>query len=240
MTRRVLVTRPEPGASATASALRRAGFDPVIASLTAILPLPVDDAFNIDAIDAVAATSANALRHAPERLLVRLAGLPLFTVGEATTAIARKAGFRSITTGNGDAADLVDSLLASIPTRSTVLYLCGKVRRPDFERALGAGGPKTVLLETYDTQRRDVVDAARQLLGSGSRFHAVLIHSSEAAVALADVLARPEVAGLLDEAMLVAISARAATPVEALFGRRIVIAPQPNDAAMVSMLTTAS
>lgn len=240
MTRRVLVTRPEPGASATASALRRAGFDPVIVSLTAILPLPVDGAFDIDGIDAVAVTSANALRHAPERLLSRLAELPLFTVGEATAAIAGEAGFRRITTGSGDAADLANSLLANVPTRATVLYLCGKVRRPDFERALGADGRKTVLLETYDTGRRDVVDAARQLLGSGSRFHAVLVHSSEAAVALANVLARPDVADLFDEAMLVAISARAAAPVEALFGGQIIIAPQPNDAAMVSMLTTAS
>lgn len=240
MTRRVLVTRPEPGASATASALRRASFDPVIASLTAILPLPVNDAFDIDGIDAVAVTSANALRHAPERLLHRLAELPLFTVGEATAAIAGEAGFRRITTGSGDAADLADSLLANVPTRATVLYLCGKVRRPDFERALSADGRKTVLLETYDTGRRDVVDAARQLLASGSRFHAVLVHSSEAAVAFANVLARPDVADLFDEAMLVAISARAAAPVEALFGGRIIIAPQPNDAAMVSMLTTAS
>lgn len=240
MMRRVLVTRPEPGASATASALRPAGFDPVIASLTAILPLPVDGAFDIDGIDAVAVTSANALRHAPERLIARLAELPLFTVGEATAAIAREAGFRSITTGCGDAADLADSLLANVPTQATVLYLCGKVRRRDFERTLGAKGRKTVPLETYDTGRRDVVDAARQLLGLGSRFHAVLVHSSEAAVALANVLTRPDVADLFDEAMLVAISTRAAAPVEALFSGRIAIAPQPNDAAMVSMLTTAS
>ena len=64
MSQRVLVLRPEPGASATAQALRRMGFEPLVLPLTVIQRLTPVFAPSVEH-DAVIVTSANALRHAP-------------------------------------------------------------------------------------------------------------------------------------------------------------------------------
>lgn len=84
----VLVTRPEPGASATARALAGRGFEPIVLPLTRTEPVacgPLGD----QAYDALALTSANAIRHASVELTGRAAALPVYAVGEATAAAAR-------------------------------------------------------------------------------------------------------------------------------------------------------
>lgn len=77
---RVLVTRPEPDAARTAKKLEAAGYQP--------LCLPVSETVATGLIlpdvgyDAVAVTSANALRHAERAQLQPLLNLPLYAVGE--------------------------------------------------------------------------------------------------------------------------------------------------------------
>jgi uroporphyrinogen-III synthase len=239
MTRRVLVTRPEPGASATAEALIAAGFEPVIASLTEIVPLPVDPDIDIGAPAVVAVTSANAVRHAPERLLRRIADMPVVAVGEATAQAATASGCRNVVSGPGDASRLARLVLDRLPAGSTVLYLCGKLRRPDFETALAAGGMAVSALETYDTRPVDPALAIVRAVPPGASLLAVLIHSTESAKALAMSIQHPEVAHLFAEAVAVAISDRAAAPLRGAFGTRLRVAAEPTDAAMVSVLRAA-
>lgn len=229
---RVLVTRPAPGASATAQALRDAGWQPVLLPLTGTAALPGADAV-LPQADAVAVTSANALHHAPAPLLARIGAVPLFAVGAATADAARRAGFATVVTGPGDAAGLAATLVARLPAGATVLYLCGKVRRPEIERSLRDGGLAVVPIETYDTVRRSIADAEAATLGPLS---AVLVHSGEAARALADLARRPAFAPLFAQARLVAISARAAAPLAADFGGRTTLSREPTDAAMIDAL----
>jgi uroporphyrinogen-III synthase len=232
--RRVLVTRPEPGASATAQVLRSAGFDPAALPLTEVRPLPADE-FEMPTIDAVAVTSANALRHASHSLLARITTLPLYAVGEATADTAGDAGFSNVVAGPGDAAGLAAAMGAVLAPGSVVLYLCGKVRKPDFEQGLRGRGIRVITLETYDTVPVLVADGDLKRLGS-EQLLAVLVHSAEAAKALAALATRPTVARLFEGTLLVAISRRAAAPAEAVFAGRIVVARDPTDAAMIEAL----
>lgn len=238
MTRRVLVTRPEPGASVTAEALKAAGFEPVIASLTEIVGLPVGEV-DVGVAAAVAVTSANALRHAPELLLAGIAGMPVFAVGEATAQAAAANGCRDVVSGPGDAAGLARLVLDRLPAGSTVLYLCGKLRRPDFETVLVAGGMTVSALETYDTRPVDPASAIVRAVPPGAPLLAALLHSTESAKALAMSIQHPEVAHLLADAVAVAISDRAAAPLRGAFGDRLRVALEPTDAAMVSALRAA-
>ncbi|TIW37543.1 MAG: uroporphyrinogen-III synthase, partial [Mesorhizobium sp.] len=85
---RVLVTRPEPGASRTAQRLLDQGFQPILLPLTETVALPVDaDGVANNAV-AVAVTSANAVRHAPKEIIAALAGLPCHAVGKRTAEAA--------------------------------------------------------------------------------------------------------------------------------------------------------
>ncbi len=232
--RRVLVTRPEPGASATAQALRSAGFEPVVLPLTGIRPLEIAETA-LPAFDAVALTSANAVRHVPEWLGRSTLTVPVHAVGAASAQAAREAGFANVIAGPGDAAGLASAISQTLAPGSTVLYLCGKVRKPEFELELRSRGIRAVPVETYDTVPTDLADADMRKLDVGGLF-AVLVHSAEAAKALAKLAKRPAAVQAFEGAHLVAISRRAAAPVEAVFAGRIVVAREPTDAAMIEAL----
>jgi uroporphyrinogen-III synthase len=233
--RRVLVTRPEPGASATAQALRAAGFEPIVLPLTEIRPLETAETA-LPAFDAVALTSANAIRHAPEWLRASILTVPVHAVGATTAQSAREAGFADIVVGPGDAAGLAAAMGEALAPGSAVLYLCGRVRKPEFEEGLRNCGIRVIPVETYDTVPTDLADGDMRTLDAGALF-AVLVHSAEAAKALTKLATRPAVAHLFESARLVAISRRAAVPAQAVFAGRIVVAREPTEAAMLEALS---
>lgn len=120
--RRLVVLRPEPGASATVERARAIGLDAWAMPLFAIEPVAweVPDPGQFDA---VLLTSANAVRHGGDGL-EQLLALPAYAVGEATAAAAREAGFDIA--GEGDSG--VERLLGSIPVEVRLLRLCGEHR----------------------------------------------------------------------------------------------------------------
>lgn len=238
--RRVLVTRPEPDASHTARRLEAAGFAPLLLPLFETHSLFVDggsipDAIGPDAIGAVAVTSANAIRHAPPELIERLAAQPCFAVGEKTAEIARAAGFPRVTEGPGDADALARTIMAAGPT-GPVVYLCGRVRRPAFEEMLGHAGIPVKAIETYDIVRiEDALDRANPALG-GLPVDAALLYSAVAAEALTDVIGQPELADLFENTEFLCLSARVADALRGNVRSKILIATEPTEDALLSLL----
>lgn len=231
---RVLVTRPDPGATRTARRLEALCFEPVLLPLCETRALPVArDSVPADAV-AVAVTSANALRHAPSGLIERLAGLPCHAVGARTAAHARKIGFYSVREGPGDAAGLADQIAREVGS-ATLAYLCGKVRMPDFERRLELTGTRVVAVETYDTVALAPDEAiVRQQLG-GQPVDAVLIYSAMAAAALGELMAmQPEAERLMRSARCLCLSER----IESALGGSLCaeVASAPTEDALFDLL----
>ena len=121
---RVLVLRPEPGASATVERARALGLDAVAVPLFEIEPVDWE-APDGDAFDGLLLTSANAV----DRVAEQLRALPVYAVGEATAAAARSAGLTVRAVGDSG----VDALLASIEPHLRLLHLCGEDRRPPVD-----------------------------------------------------------------------------------------------------------
>jgi len=121
--RRVLVLRPEPGASATVERAGELGLDAFAVPLFQIEPVPWT-APDASQFDGVLLTSANAVRHAGDQIKT-LTGLPAYAVGEATANVAQEAGFEIAIVGSGG----VDRLLAVVPSGLRLLHPCGEYRR---------------------------------------------------------------------------------------------------------------
>jgi uroporphyrinogen-III synthase len=223
--RRVLVTRPEPGASETAGRLETLGFQPVKLPLQETRPLPVDDLVWPGDVSIVVLPSASAVRHAPSELLEKLAGIPCLAVGEATARAASAVGFRHVREGGGDAESLADDMIAKKPA-GVVAYVCGKVRRPVLEQRLVAAGIPVWAVETYDTVPIAPDDeAAIRMAGAAAIDHA-LMYSANAAALLLDLMAGTT---------LICISARVAEIFPA-DRNKIVIAQEPNEEALLEAL----
>lgn len=120
--RPLLILRPEPSASLTASKARALGLSPVVAPLFTIEPLDWT-APGRQEQDALLFTSANAVRFAGEQLAA-LRSLPVHAVGAATATAAQTAGFKVVNVGE----EGIDALLATVDPDLRLLHLCGEDR----------------------------------------------------------------------------------------------------------------
>lgn len=105
---RIIVLRPQPGATATTQSLRAAGYDPLVCPLFRIEQVawtPADP----DAYDALLVGSANVFRHGGPAL-ADLKALPVYAVGGKTARMALDLGFRVHGQGQGGLAALLPML----------------------------------------------------------------------------------------------------------------------------------
>lgn len=130
--RRVLVLRPETGASATVERARQLGLDVFAVPLFEIEPVAWE-APDPAAFDGLLLTSANAVRHGGAQL-ERLRALPVYAVGGATAEAASAAGFEFAAAGDSG----VDGLLAVIPPGARLLHLCGEHRREPMREQIAS------------------------------------------------------------------------------------------------------
>ena len=169
--RRVLVLRPEPGATATVERARRRGLNAVAVPLFAIEPVEWQ-APEAGGFDGVLLTSANALRCGGEQLKA-LRGLPVYAVGAATGEAAREAGFDVASAGEAG----VERLLESIDPDLRLLHLAGE------DRKVPSGSRQDISSVTvYRARAREDVDL------SAARNCVAQVHSPRAARRLAELV----------------------------------------------------
>ncbi|HUH24196.1 MAG TPA: uroporphyrinogen-III synthase [Brevundimonas sp.] len=222
--RRVWITRAQPGAARTAARLTALGFEPVVAPLLRICPLPdaLDAAPDFATVAALAFTSPNgvaafaALVPAP-----LLHDRPVFAVGDATAEAARDVGFADARSAAGDIHALARLIDAS-PIKG--LILAPGAREP--------AGDLPALLPDHDVRRLPVYAAEETDAVVPPHFDAVLLHSPRAARALAAILT-PDAAA---NRVAICISAAAAAPLTALGLAEIRTADAPDEASMLTAL----
>lgn len=166
---RIIVLRPQPGATATAQALRTAGHDPLVTPLFAIEPVawtPADP----EAYDALLVGSANVFRHGGPAL-ADLKGLPVYAVGGKTARMASDLGFRVRGQGSGGLAAMLPMLVED--GQLHVLRLAGE-DRVDLPATRLAIDTRIV----YRSRALPMPDALRDALAEPS---VVLLHSARAA-----------------------------------------------------------
>ena len=209
--RRLLVLRPEPGASATMSRARELGLEPTCAPLFEVEALPWQ-APNPSGFDGLLLTSANAVRHGGGELQ-KLRGLEVYAVGAATADAARERGFGIAATGDAG----VERLLDSIAPNLKLLHLCGEERRqPD--------GPRQQItpIAVYRSRALDAPDLSK-VAGS-----IAMVHSPRAGRRFAELVA---------ERGSIAIAAISAAAAEAAGEgwEGVAIAEAPNDDALLAL-----
>ena len=206
---RVLVLRPEPGATATVERARATGLDAVATPLFEVeaLDWEVPEAAGFDG---VLLTSANALGHGGEGLQA-LRGLKAYAVGDATAQAAHEAGFDVAATGDAG----VERLLGSIEPDLKLLHLCGADRR-------GTKGARQAItpLAVYRSKPIDNV----QLPDAD----VALIHSPRAGARFAELAQHKST-------MIIAAISKTAAAAAGDGWRGVEVAEQPTDEALLAL-----
>jgi uroporphyrinogen-III synthase len=226
---RVLVTRPEHDARRTAERLKTLGHEPVIDSLLVIEALPFTAP--LSDFDAVAITSANALLAG--EALSRFFGTRLIAVGAHSAEAARAAGFRDVTSGEGDVRALAKLLNDMFLDGARILYLGGEQRAQN----LAALVDPRLRVETHAVYRA----VAAQQLGESAMalragaIDAVLHYSPRSAEIFLSLVKKEELLAGAAKARHLCFSDAVAAPLRAA-ELEVKVAAEPREDALLALL----
>ena len=220
---KILVTRPEPGATATAERLRQMGFEPVLAPCLRIDPV---DAKLPENPAAILLTSG----HAADALPARYRAVPCFTVGDATAAKLRAAGFTAVESAAGDAGDLL-LLVAGRRIDGLHLLAVGEGHGQDLARQLREHGIRLIRRKIYRTRPVRGLPAPVKTALAAGEIQKALFYSAETLRAF--IRMKPPGTAALEA---LALSPAIAAIAQGLPWRRIRVALAPNEADLLALL----
>jgi uroporphyrinogen-III synthase len=237
---RLLVTRPEPDGERTAAALRARGHDVLVAALLrveAVADAELGDGALRENWAGIVITSANAARAlASHPRRAELMRLPLFAVGRRSAEAARAAGFGEVTSADGDARDLV-RLVAARAAGAPLLYLAGEDRAVDLAAELAAHRVPVTTAVVYRTVKAAAFPPKLQRAFSAGLVDGVLHFSRRSAEAY---LACAAAGDVLDRALAplhYCLSPQVAEPLAAAGAATLRVAPRPDEAALLDLLS---
>jgi uroporphyrinogen-III synthase len=217
----ILVTRPEPGASATAARLMALGHNPILLPCLTITPKPTKLPKTPGAI---VITSGQAIASLP----TAYQPLPVFCVGDATAARLREAGFRAVLSAAGDAEDLARLIIAHhLP--GTHLLAVGARHGQPLAAQLREAGIQVIRRAVYTAS--PVKTLPKQTAAALATTHAALFYSAETVRAFAR-LTPPHT----ETITALALSAAVAAPLQGLPWSEIRVAVAPTEADLLALL----
>jgi uroporphyrinogen-III synthase len=229
---RLLITRPEPDNERTAAALRAKGHEVVLAPLLHIETVAEAD-FGAPPWTAILLTSANgarALAGHPRR--GELMNLPVLAVGRSSAEAARAAGFADVISADGDADDLARLAAERFgAARGPLLYLAGEDRSAEW--TVPNLTVHTVVVYRAAKANR-FPPGARAMLEQGG-IDGVLHFSRRSVESYIDC--GRDSLGTAMRPIHFCLSERAAEPLRLAGASRIAVAPQPDEASLLALVT---
>jgi uroporphyrinogen-III synthase len=227
----VLITRPEPGASATAARVAAMGLVPIVAPLLEIHSLPIH--LPPGGIAAVLVASGNAVDALPANCRM----LPLLAVGAATARRAELAGFTNVKSADGDAVALASLVRAHVgPQEGTLLLASGRGQSLALAADLRSSGYRVARRVVYAAiPVARLPEPARAAL-SDQRTRTVLLFSAETARHFVRLVRRAGMLDVLADREAITIGPQAAMALREVPWARIRIAAKPTQDDMLALL----
>jgi uroporphyrinogen-III synthase len=221
---KILVIRPEPGASASGSRVRAAGFEPVLLPFFEIGPRSWRVA-EPAGYDALLVTSANAIRHAGPGLEM-LAALPIHAVGARSAEAARAAGLVVASTGTAGVEEAIANAAAA--GHSHLLWLAGD----EHKTPEPVQGVELDTVICYASDRVTLPDSAEAIIDSAD---IVALHSARAAKVFAETIGQ---FGIARARFVIAAFSPAIAEAAGQGWRSVAVAAEPSDSALLSALAS--
>lgn len=236
---RLLVTRPREDADFFAAALAARGIETMIEPMIEIVDLPGPPLTRQDA-QAVLFTSANGVRALQRRNrgdLSPFIELPVLAVGDASAKAARAAGFRRVESAAGDADALAALVTARLsPGDGPLLHIAGSQVAGDLAGRLTEAGFTVRRAAIYDARKATVLSAGTLEGLRQHRIDAVTFFSPRTATAFVTLCGDSGALPLLAGTVALCLSRAVALAASAAVWRAVVVAPRPDQDALLGCL----
>lgn len=226
---RVLLTRPRSESEPLTAALLARGIESAIDPMLEIVlkPAPVQ----LAGVQAVLLTSANGARALAQSTWRR--DLLVLTVGGATAAAARAAGFADVDSADGDVNALCDLASNFDPRAGIMLHVCGAAVAGDLSGMLTARGftvRRAVLYEAKEATAlsEDTITAVREGKLDGALFFSPRTASTFVTLA--------EAAGVALSSLTAWCLSAAIAEAASSSWRAVKVAPRPDQRSLVELV----
>jgi uroporphyrinogen-III synthase len=231
---RVLVTRADDRAEATAGRLRTRGHSVLTIPMTRIVatgaPLPPGR------FAGIIATSPRAISLANSAIARGLKEMTLYAVGQGTAKEAQRQGFADVVIANGTAMSLAALIAGRHHGDMPFLYLAGYDRKPQLQARLAESGLAVRVVVIYRAE--EVAALTQEQIRSLSEppIEAVLHYSRRSAEIFCRLTRVFRLETLVRSVRHCCISADTAIPLQAIGGLDIRIAAVPEEAFLLEQL----
>jgi uroporphyrinogen-III synthase len=233
---RLLVTRPEPGASILAEELRELGHEPILQPLLEFRALNFDPA-KLHAAEALIITSGNCLRALEDmRLSAHATDIPLYCVGEETARRAQAAGFKELLATADTAEQLAAKIIATGNRNAALVHLTGEDQAFDLAGALSREGFRIKTVRVYNMKAcREFAPAIDAMLKAGD-IHGVILMSPRTAEIYVSLCQRHGVADCAKSPLYFCLSKNVAAKLASLQPNDVRVSRKPNRTALLELL----
>ena len=235
----LLITRPEPEASALQARLAALGIGSTLEPLLVIqLTPPVS--LDLDGVQALIATSRNGLRGlAASPGLAAAMRSAIVTVGPDTAEFARAIGFQSVIAGPASARDLVPLIMQRLrPGDGRLLHLCGDKVAFDLEAALKPAGFQVGRQTVYRSQPASVLGAATIAALVDGTIDTVLLTSPLAARTFVSLACKAQIIETCQRLVYVCLSQNVAECLRPINPVTVQVARAPNSQSTLALIET--
>lgn len=234
---RLIITRPEPDATAFAESARSVGFDPVIAP---VMTVSFSQAgLDLGGVGALAFTSANGVR-AFAAAQPDPCALPVFAVGGMTAKAAQDLGFANLGVADGDVASLAAAIAVAAATgrfKGRVLHIAGADRAGDLAGALCKAGVEAKTAVLYRAEAAgSLSDAATAALAAEPPAEAVALFSPRTARVFLELVHRAGLTERLCGVVAACLSEAVAKAAAGAGWRRLIVANERGGESLLSTL----
>ena len=231
---RALVTRPREDSETVALALGRRGLAVMIEPLLDIEPV---DGAVVEAAGAqgILVTSANGIR-----ALARLwpdRTLPVWTVGDASAAVARALGYDRVESAGGDVESLAALVAGGVdPARGSLLHAAGSVNAGDLAGRLGALGFDIRRQVLYRAVTAKAISPGLHAALESGGIDLALFFSPRTAATFVRLVTAAGLRGMLARITAYGLSANVAAELASLPWAALRRAAEPTQAALLAAL----
>jgi uroporphyrinogen-III synthase len=236
---RLVVTRPEPDASALKAQLIAMGHEVLVEPLLRIAFQPLDpQEIDLDEAQALIATSRNGVRAlAKSPLLGAAIGLPIYAVGPGTAETARALGFENVHRGPRDAGALVGFVAEHAQVNAgSLIYLAPERKAIDLGGELRRLGFHVQEPVVYSVAAADRFSEPLVARFEAQGVDGVVLMSAQTARTYARLVLGHRLSGKLAGTVHFCLSPAVASGLAILGEPRLAIASQPDLKALLSLV----
>lgn len=233
---RLLVTRPRDDADALAAALARRGIEALVDPLLSVADVngPAPD---LSGVQAVLITSANGVRAFARRHEGR--EIAVYAVGDASARAARELGFSAVVSASGD----VDALAALVeaeldPAVGALVHVAGSHVAGNLSAMLESAGFVIRRHVLYEAQAAESLSGETEKALHRGELDGVLLYSPRTAAAFARLVAAAGLSAALDGVTAYCLSEAVADEIRNLPWRGVIVAPEPDQEALLDAVDT--